>query len=164
MRITEKTKYAKIAHLEKYFAAQTIDGLKRAAEAKYGAMYDLPFGTFWQAQNGDFSHLGDLSNPTVLQIYWCKRFADFATDYAKQLQACTLPPTADETAANNGLLPVNFAEAMLVFMQSFFGLRSFKEAEQITTGELLIAKRAQYNRDKFQRNLAAIQRKKFSKK
>lgn len=164
MRITEKTKYAKIVHLEKYFAAQTIDGLKRAAEAKYGAMYDLPFGTFWACQNGDFSHLGDLSNPTVLQIYWCKRFADFATDYAKQLQACTLPPTADETAANNGLLPVNFAEAMLVFMQSFFGLRSFKEAEQITTGELLIAKRAQFNRDKFQRNFAAIQRKKIKTK
>lgn len=164
MRITERTKYAKIAHIEKYFTAQTIDGLKSAAEAKYGAMYDLPFGTFWACQNGDFSHLGDLSNPTVLQIYWCKRFADFATDYAKQLQACTLPPTADETAANNGLLPVSFGEAMLVFMQSFFGLRSFKEAEQITTGELLIAKRAQFNRDKFQRNFAAIQRKKIKTK
>ena len=164
MRITERTKYAKIAHIEKYFTAQTIDGLKSAAEAKYGAMYDLPFGTFWACQNGDFSHLGDLSNPTVLQIYWCKRFADFATDYAKQLQACTLPPTADETAANNGLLPVSFGEAMLVFIQSFFGLRSFKEAEQITTGELLIAKRAQFNRDKFQRNFAAIQRKKIKTK
>lgn len=164
MRITERTKYAKIAHIEKYFTAQTIDGLKSAAEAKYGAMYDLPFGTFWACQNGDFSHLGDLSSPTVLQIYWCKRFADFATDYAKQLQACTLPPTADETAANNGLLPVSFGEAMLVFMQSFFGLRSFKEAEKITTGELLIAKRAQFNRDKFQRNFAAIQRKKIKTK
>ena len=164
MRITERTKYAKIAHIEKYFTARTIDGLKSAAEAKYGAMYDLPFATFWACQNGDFDHLGDLTNPTVLQIYWCKRFAEFQEDFAKQLQACTLPPSADETAANNGLLPVNFAEAMLVFMQSFFGLHSFKEAEQITLGELLIAKRAQYNRDKFQRNLAAIQRKKFGKK
>lgn len=164
MRITDRTKYATIAPLEKYFTAQTVEALKTAAEAKYGGMYDLPFGTFWACQNGDFDHLGDLANPTVLQIYWCKRFVEFQEEFAKQLQACTLPPTADETAANNGLLPVNFAEAMLVFMQSFFGLRSFKEAEQITLGELLIAKRAQYNRDKFQRNLAAIQRKKFGKK
>lgn len=164
MRITERTKYATIAPLEKYFTAQTVEALKTAAEAKYGGMYDLPFGTFWACQNGDFSHLGNLQNPTALQVYWCKRFADFATDYAKQLQACTLPPTADEIAANNGLLPVSFGEAMLVFMQSFFGLRSFKEAEKITTGELLIAKRAQFNRDKFQRNFAAIQRKKIKTK
>ena len=165
MRITARTQYATIAPFEKYFTAQTIDALKASAEKVCGNMYDLSFATFWACQNGDFSHLNmDVSNPTALQVYWIKRFGEFAVDFAKQLQAYTLQPTADEQAANNGLLRVDFAEAMLVFLQSWFGLKSYKEAEKITLGELLIAKRAQYNRDKFQRNFAAIQRKKIKTK
>ena len=165
MRITEHTQYATVAPVEKYFTAETVQRLQQAAEAKFGGMYDLTFATFYACEHGDFSEpLGDMTNPTALQVYWRKRFVEFETEFAQQLKACTLPLTAEEKQANDGLLRTDWGENMLVFVQQFFGLPSFKEAEQITLGEILIAKRAAYNRDAFQRKINAIQMRKFSKK
>lgn len=165
MRITDKTKYATLQPVERYLEPAAVADLKAAAERLYGSMYDLTFETFYACTNEDFSGvLGDLKNPTVLQVYWCKRFAEFTAEFAKALKAMTLPQTADEKAACAGLIKTDWAEGMLVFMQQYFGLRSFKEAEQITIGELLIAKRARYNQDKYQRELANIQRQKMRAK
>jgi hypothetical protein len=72
--------------------------------------------------------------------------------------------TIDEKKAAKGLLQTDWAENMLVFLQDFFGLRSFKEAEKITVGEILIAKRARFNEDTYRRNLARIQTQKITKK
>lgn len=164
MRITERTQYATLEPVEKYLTADAIKALKAKAEACLGSMYDLEFATFWACAGGDFSHLGDLSNPTVLQVYWCKRFVDFLDEFTQALKNLTLKPTPEETQAAEGLLPVSFGEAMLVFMQQWFGLKSYKEAEKITIGELLIAKRAAYNRDAFQRAYSRIQTKKLKSK
>lgn len=164
MRVTEKTKYADFVGIEPYIAQSAVVELKKAAERVYGGMYDLPFAIFYNCANGDFSNLGDLSNPTVLQVYWCKRFADFSEDFAKSLKKYTLPQTNDEMLASNNLIEVNWAEGILVFLQKYFNLKSFKEAEQITIGEVLIAKRAQYNQDKFRRNLSNIQSRRLKSK
>ena len=43
MRITDRTLYATIEPLEKYFRKEMTAELKQAAEVKYGAMYDLEF-------------------------------------------------------------------------------------------------------------------------
>ena len=75
-----------------------------------------------------------------------------------------LPQTPEEKRAENGLLKTDWAESMLVFLQNFFGLRSFREAENITVGEILIAKRARFNEDMYRRNLARIQTQKITKK
>ena len=164
MRITDKTKYKSIASMEKYFSKRTINDLKQAAENKYGGMYDLPFATFYACSNGDFSNLGNTDNPTVLQVYWCKRFHQFEKEFAEHMKKATLMQNNDELRAAEGALKISWGEAVLVFVQQFFGLGSFKDAEKITTGEILIAKRAQYNRDLFQRNMAKIQVNKFKKK
>lgn len=164
MRITERTLYATIEPIEKYFRPKMADDIMRAAEGKFGSMYDLEFATFWACAGGDFSHLGDMKNPTVLQVYWCKRFADFVKTFADMLQKMQLPQTADESKAGQGLLQVTWGEGILVFLQQWFGLKSYKEAEKITMGELLIAKRAQYNQDLFRRRLAQVQTAKFKKK
>ena len=86
MRITDRTLYATIEPLEKYFRKEMTAELKQAAEVKYGAMYDLEFATFWACAGGDFSHLGDMRNPTVLQVYWVKRFGEFVEEYTKALK------------------------------------------------------------------------------
>lgn len=164
MRITDRTKYALFEPVEKYLTDDAVADLKRAAERKYGSMYDLPFGTFYNCAQSDFSHLGDLTKPTVLQMYWCKRFADFANELANTLQAVTLKPNADEQRAAQGLLKTDWGENMLVFLQQWFGCKSYKEAEKITIGELIIAKRAQYNQDKYRRQLAKIQTDKYKRK
>lgn len=164
MRITEKTKYAIFEHVEKYLTDDAVVSLKQAAERKYGAMYDLQFGTFYNCTQGDFSHLGNLDTPTVLQVYWCKRFADFAQEFANALKAVEIQQETDEKRASQGLLKTDWGESMLVFLQQWFCCRSYKEAEQITVGELLIAKRAQYNQDKYRRQYARIQTQKYKRK
>lgn len=164
MRVTERTLYATIQPLEKYMTEKTVADLKRAAENYYGGMYDLEFATFWACSNGDYSHLGDMRNPTSYQVYWCKRFEEFIKEFSATLRSLQLPPTADERQASEGLLKVTFGEAMLVFIQQWFGLKSYREAERITLGDLLIAKRAAYNQDKFRRLLTNIQARKFENK
>ena len=164
MRITERTLYATIQPIEKYLQDSMTSELMRAAESKFGAMYDLEFATFWACAGGDFSHLGDMQNPTVLQVYWVKRFNKFVEEFTKAIKGLTLSPTADEKKAADGLLQTTWGEGILVFLQQWFGLKSYKEAEKITIGELLIAKRAQYNQDLFRRRLAQIQTAKFKKK
>lgn len=164
MRITENTKYIEIAAIEKYFSKKTIEELKSAAVERFGSMYDLEFATFWNCANGDFSHLGNLDDLTVLQAYWMKKFEDFADEFAKTLSTLQVKSTEDEKRASDGLIKVTWGESILVFIQKYFGLKSFKEAEKITIGELLIAKRAQYNDDLFQRKLARIRTQKFGHK
>lgn len=165
MQITEATKYAEFEHVEKYVTKKTEQGLFDSAEEKFGKMYDLEFGTFWQCSNDNFEEvLGDMSEPTVLQVYWKKRFEKFVEEFAATLKAMTLTQTAEEIQAAEGLLKISWDEAILVFVRDYFGLHSFKDAERITIGEILIAKRATYNREKFQRKLAKIQTAKLRKK
>lgn len=164
MRVTERTQYATVREYEKYFAPEFVKALQDAAEQQFGAMYDLTFAEFHALTNGDFSRLGDMSNPTVLQVYWTKRFAAFVDEFANALKKLQVKPTTDEEQAGADLPPVSWAEGLLVFLQKFFGLQSYKQAEQITLGELLIAKRAQYNEDLFKRRLQALQLKRMQKR
>ena len=165
MLITSQTKYSEIADAEKYITAQSAEELKRAAENTYTSMYDLTFAGFHACANGDFSGvLGDMTDPTVLQVFWCKRFSEFVQEFAEELKQTQTQPTAEEKQATKGLLKTDWAEGLLVFLQDYFGLRSFKEAEAITTGEILIAKRARFNEDMYRRNLARIQTQKITKK
>ena len=165
MQITEATKYAEFEPVEKYVTKKMVRGLFESAEEKFGKMYDLEFGTFWQCSNDNFEEvLGNMSEPTVLQVYWKKRFEKFVEEFAATLKAMTLTQTAEEIQAAEGLLKISWDEAILVFVRDYFGLHSFKDAERITMGEILIAKRATYNREKFQRKLAKIQTAKLHKK
>lgn len=42
--------------------------------------------------------------------------------------------------------PMTMAEGLLVFARRYFGCRSFSEAERLTLGEWLMAKKDDYNR------------------
>ena len=103
MRITERTLYSTIQPIEKYFADSMQSEIMRAAEGKFGGMYDLEFATFWACAGGDFSHLGDMRNPTVLQVYWIKSFGEFVEEFAEQLKKLTIPQTSEEMKAGQGL-------------------------------------------------------------
>lgn len=159
--ITERTRYADIEASEKYYSEAAKAQLTEAAEKRYGTMLGMSFSTFWACCNGDTSHLGDMTHPTVLQVYWLRRFKTFVDEYTQQLNRLQPPELPEATQAAQGTLQVTFGEATLVFLQQHFGLHSYKEAEQITLGELLIAKRTAYNAEIFRRNMAAIQRRKL---
>lgn len=165
MRITERTKYSEIEPYEDLLTDATKSAITEAAEAFYVPMNDLTFVRFFECSNGDFyGVLGDVEDPTVFQVYWAKRFEEFVKEFAKAMKSLTLKQTVDEIQASQGLVQVGWAESLLVFVQKFFGLKSFREAEQITIGEIVIARRAQYNQDKYQRQMAAVQAKKLQKK
>ncbi len=164
MRVDETTKYHEFEPIEKYVPDSQKKAITNAAESLYGCMYDLEFGEFWNVANGDLSRLGSLEDPTVFQTYWLKRFEEFTKEFAETLNKLSVKQTADEKRAAEGCLKVSWGESILVFLQNFFGLKSFKEAEKITLGELLIAKRAQYNDDLFARRISQIQMQKINRK
>lgn len=165
MKVTSQTKYKEIEQLELFFSNDTIKELKKAAEQQFGTMYDLTFAEFHACANGDFEgKIGDTSNATVLQVYWAKRFAEFVEEFAGILKNLTPKPTAEEEQASAAMLRTDWAEGILVFTRSYFGLRSFREAEQVTIGEILIAKKAAYNEAVYRRRLQKIQMKKYTQK
>ena len=164
MRIDKNTKYREFEPIEKYVPDSQKKAITNAAENLYGCMYDLEFGEFWNVANGDLSRLGSLDDPTVFQTYWLKRFEDFTKEFAETLNKLSVKQTTEEKRAAEGCLKVSWGESVLVFLQKFFGLKSFKEAEKITLGEILIAKRAQYNDDLFARRISQIQMQKIKPK
>lgn len=170
MRVTKATKYAgEFADIEPYISERTKKRLTAAAEKMYGGMYDLEIGELWKCANGDFSFVGittekEYAERTVYQQYWLERFDTFCDEFANVLKRLTLKQTADEQRASSGLIEVNWCEGLLVFAQSYFGLKSFREAEKVTLGDIVIAKRATYNRELFNRKLAEIQTQKYKKK
>lgn len=165
MQITDRTIYREFEAVERFVSDNSAKLLTEKAEDKFGRMYDLEFRQFWACSTGDFSGvLGDMSEPTVLQVYWAKRFGKFVEEFTDVLKRLTIAQTPEEKQASNGLLHVNWDEAILVFVREYFGLHSFREAERITMGEILIAKRAAYNSDKFRRRLSDIQTAKLHRK
>lgn len=162
MLITPTTKYAEFVGIEKYLKDDAIAELKKASERAYVQMYELTLADFLECCNGTFNGvLGDLKQPTVLQVYWCKRFKDFAEEFANALKGLQLPRTPEEILAGEGLPKQTFSESMLTFGRNYFGLPNFKEAEKLTLGDLLIAKRDTYIGGLYQRKLHKIQMQKY---
>lgn len=165
MQVTDDTIYREFEAVERFVTDSSAKLLTDKAEEKFGQMYDLEFRQFWACSTGNFSEvLGDMSEPTVLQVYWAKRFGKFVEEFTDTLKRLTIAQTQEERQASSGLLQVNWDEAILVFVREYFNLHSFREAERITMGEILIAKRAAYNRDKFHRRLSDIQTAKLHRK
>lgn len=158
MIVTKETKYSDFENLEKYLKDEAVASLKKAAEWAYMGVYELTFGQFLRACDGDFSGiLGDLSEPTVLQVYWIKRFEDFKVEFGETLKAYQVPLTAKQKMAADGLPKQTFAESMLIFARSYFGLHSFSDAEGVTIGDLLIAKKDVYISTLFERKYQKLQ-------
>lgn len=164
MRIDKNTLYIDFARVEKYLTPEAVEALKKSAERAYCSMYELTLAEFIACSNGNWSEvLGDVSKPTVLQVYWCKRFADFTKEFTDTLKSLQAPLTADEQTASAGLPTQTFAESMMIFARGYFGLHSFKSAEQITIGEIVIAKRDTYINALYTRKLHNLQMKKANK-
>lgn len=158
MTITNKTKHAEFQPVEKYLEESAVADLKKASEREYTNMYDLTFGQFLRVSDGYFSDvLGDMSEPTVLQIYWIKRFEDFQREFGDAIKGTQVQPTKEQAEAMEGLPKQTFAESMITFARSYFGLHSFSEAENLTIGELIIARRDAYISAIYERRLQAIQ-------
>lgn len=163
MKITNKTKYADFEPLEQFITPEDVSNLKAAAELEYGNCYNLTIDQFWGVLSGNYELLGDLTNPTVYQYYWRKRFDEFAEEIGRACEQMTIHPTPDEEQCQIGTVKMQPMEAMLIFVRSYFGLPSFVEAGKRTMGEYMTARKDSYNKQRMQRNFEELQRKKFKK-
>lgn len=161
MRIGSKTLYNRICGVEDYFSDKTKAELQRASESLYGKMYDLTIEQFTAITEERYAEvLGDITRPTVLQVYWLKRFKEFVTEFTNALKNLQPPKDADEAIASANLPKISPAESMLIFARNYFGLHSFEEASRVTLAEFLIAKRDVYITALYHQRLARAKKNK----
>ena len=164
MVVTSETKYADFRDVEQFIDEASKIELQKAAEKAYKVCTELTLDEFWGVINGDYSLLGDLDDPSVLQVYWLKRFGKFVDEFGEECKRTQLEPTADQRQASTGTLPLSPVEAMLIFTRSYFGLHSFADCGHITIGEYLTARKDHYNDAVTQRNFQKMQHDKIKKK
>lgn len=127
--------------------------------------YTLTLSEFFACCEGDFGCVvKDTKNPTTGEVLWLEMFQSFVDDFSKILERLVIQQTPEQKQASANCLPVEWQEGMLVFVRSYFGLKSFGEAESVTIGDYLLAKKDDYNTNVFQRNMAKIQTQKIHKK
>ena len=163
MTITDKTLYEDFAPLEKVLTDGSVRELKASAERNYGNCYELTIDQFFGIANGDLSLLGDMQQPTVLQVYWQKRFAEFCTELTKACERLSIKEP-NEAKISSGCVEMTALEGMLIFTREYFGLPSFFEAGKRTMGEYLTARKDKYNAARRQKNFEQIQREKLKTK
>lgn len=161
MRITNKTELTE--ELENQLNCLTDESKNELTDASArfycgeNGYYSLTIADFHALISGSVE-VGRFSLAEHSHLVFAKFFlqglANFAKDFVTLLSELTPPPTAEEIRANRNLLPIGIAESLLIFARSFFGLRSFAEAEQITLADLILAKKETYNKIIFERNQA----------
>ena len=148
MRITTDTKYSEFKRIEKYASDLSLAEIKAAAQRVFVAYNELTIDGFWGCLNGDFSLLGDMTEPTVLQIYWLLGFEQFCKDVSALLERLKLPTDPNKVAMyDKGCVEMTPQESMLVFVREYFALPSFYAAGRRTIGEYLTARKDTFNRD-----------------
>ena len=133
--------------------------------AKIRDPYTLTLAEFFACCDGDFGCVvKDTKEPTTGEVLWLEMFQGFVADFGKILERLVIPQTPEQKQASANCLPVEWQEGMLVFVRSYFGLKSFAEAENVTIGDYILAKKDEYNTAIFQRNMAKIQTQKIHRK
>lgn len=160
MKIDGKTKYKDFQPLEAVITEESKQEIKRAAERHYKTCYELTIDEFFGVIAGDYSLLGDMSKPSVLQVYWLKRFTDFCEEFARACESLSMKdPELDKY--NTGCMKLTPQEGMLVFTREYFGLPSFYAAGKRTIGEYLTARKDRYNALVMRKNQEAEMKRKM---
>lgn len=164
MQVTERTKYSEFLQFEQYVAPESAQELKRAAERIFKPCHLLTIAEFWGVQAGNYELLGDMSDPTVLQVYWLIRFKEYCKVFLETLEKLKTPQTPEQAQASIGTVEIPPQQNMLVFVREYFGLHSFKDAEQCTLNDYILARKDKYNQAVMQHNYLNAQKAKVKKK
>ena len=163
MVVTTETKYSELQPLENALTAETVEQFKAAAQRHFGAYAELTIDAFWGAVQGHYDALGDIDNPSVLQVYWVKGFQDFVQEFTKVCERLVIHDPEDENVTT-GCVELKPQERMLTFVREYFGLPSFYDAGQRTIGEYILARKDSYNKQKQQQNMLKKQLRNMKKK
>ena len=163
MRIDEQTKYADFQPIEDAIADDEKQKIKAAAEQYFKPCYTLTIDEFFGLLNGDYSLLGSMAEPSVLQVYWLKRFAEFCEEFTNACARMNIKDPEKEHL-HTGCVSIEPQEAMLIFTREYFGLPSFFAAGERTIGEYLTARKDKFNEAVVRHNFEAEQKRKFKMK
>ena len=170
MTITNQT-----LHNEILAGALTEESKKRIKEraVEYylgGSVWEIKLGLFLSFLEGDFSKTKIESDCTkfggltIFAKLFIERIGDFLTEFAKSYGDLSPKQEPAEKQASEVCLPVTFAESLLYYTRSYFGLKSFRECEEITMAEILLAKKDTYNEVMFKKRFSEIEMQKIKSK
>lgn len=157
-------KYRTFLPIECAITKECAEEIKQAACKRYGDPWEMTIGEFVAVCGGDLARLGDMRDPTVLQVYWVHAFKDFGATLEKTLKRLQVPMDAQEQQAAESMQKMGMAEGMLVFARNYFGLHSFAEAEGVKMIDYVIAKRDTYNQAIYSKRLADLRAKNYKKR
>lgn len=168
MQVTESTKLFEIGAFLPFIEQSSVKDLKSAAERLYGNPWGLTLGEFFAYSEGDYSGIGvDFGHAdqiTALQYYWMESFKDMCKTLNQSLTALSVAPTPDAKKACVACRKMSFQESVKVFCREYFGLASFREVDDLTLDDLLLAKKDSYNKAIFEKGMAEIHKQKTQSK
>lgn len=132
---------------------------------------------YWQLTIKDLAVILDGSIPESILALWSDEditcveffrrsssFEQFIVQFCDIMDELTPKPTLEEKKASNGLPQFRKHEGFLVFAREYFGLKNFTEAENITLGDMYLAKKDAKIKIMFQRNISNQMLKNTNKK
>ena len=170
MKITHKSKLVHFLPFIDLIENDSEKALKEQATKYFlpNGFWYISLGSFLNAINGNFDGLFGkefkMQKATVFEYYLIAAFKDFVDEFSNVMSNLNLKPTIDEAQASSNLTKVEFSEGFLVYAMKTFGYKSSKEAEECVLIDFLMRKKDDFNNQLFQRNIAAIQERKFAKK
>lgn len=165
MKITDKTLFAEIDGLLNCISEDKFRELKQKAPLFVvpQSFYGLTIAQFNAGCKGDvtsFIPRYGTRKMTAFDYFTRLAFIEFVDTFIKQTEQYKVPQDSKEQQAMAACVNVSGLEAMLVFARSYFQLASFEQAERITLGEFLIARRDAYNTAIYQRKYMQLNSKK----
>ena len=155
MDLTKDTPLAALLRVLPVASEASVKEARLAAEktVKPGGFYETTIAELAAVIGGDYSLFGDPDTATAYLA--SQRFAEVVGEFIRALERLEPPLSARAMAAQSGMMKMETVEGLLVFARSYFGLPSFRAAEGITLGEILLAKKDIYNKAVFERNFYA---------
>lgn len=168
MKIDGESKYLDYAYILENIDAESIEGLRKASEDRYGSPWGLALKDFFAISEGDLTFIGIEKGAedecTVLQYYWMESFRECVENVTNLLKALRIPQSAESQRAAQKCLKMNFKESTLVFVRKYFSLHSFTEAENTQVADFIIAKKDEFNSAIYQYTMGEIQKQKLKRK
>lgn len=158
LKIDKNTDYLKglfpfESSLAKGEAEKLMDAAARDLYGE-GGFAVMPLRDLFAIFDGDVACLLQHDGTTAFDVYRVKGCRVYLERLITNLEALTLQPTADELKWQAGTVKVDFEPAIRIFCRDFFGLHNFKDVDDLTVTDILIAKQAAYNHAVVERNIA----------
>lgn len=139
------------------------------ASQKYLNRYfwEMSIRDFLDAQSGKRAWFDVSRIPTLAEYILLSRFSSFCDTFTQAVENYTISDRElrkEEIKASRWCKKMSIAESMQVFMQRYFGMRSFDDALDFTLGDYILAKKADYNAKIFERKYNEYSREELAKK